>query len=106
MEPSCEYSRPVSSLGYTCLHDHQWTCARPEIEPTVDFLSHNRHPGSQYLLSRRGASQCADRAPASRLSVLIADVGTTVAAARRQISSHRSGLSWVRKQQRALSVRL
>src|SRR3954468_21977990 len=41
-----------------------------------------------------------------RLSVLIADVGTFTSPPGRQVSSHRSRLSRVRQQQRALPVEL
>src|SRR5882762_1364892 len=96
MELSHEYFRPACPLGLTCLHDHRRAGARPGIEPTVDFLSRRRRPGHRYLLSRSGTGQCADRAPAPRLSVLITDVGTTIAALP-TVSSYRPGLSRIWK---------
>src|ERR1700761_4478431 len=84
-----EHPGPAYPLRSHGLHDRPSISPGFAIEPTFDFLSHRRNRRAKDLLSRGGAGQCADRAHASWLSVLIANVGAFTATSGRQISSHR-----------------
>ncbi len=98
-----EHPGPCSPFQPSLLHD------RPSISPSIRHLkvcrradvrfpiTRSRSTGLNVFYREAGPADAPTVLAAARVSVVIADVGALAAASRRQISSHRAGLSRVRQ---------